>query len=104
MKDRDRFFDAYERGKIDVGGYPFHNTPFMDKKLWEAAFSWIPEELYSRLGLVSAMQTDVNGVPRASAVMARERGIRYLWTGPLWRRHLPRHFSGAAELNHACMA
>jgi hypothetical protein len=54
----------------------------MDAAEWEGAFSWIPEELYARLGLSSAMQTDVNGLPRAGAVRAVKRGIRYLWTGP----------------------
>ena len=80
--ERDRMLAAVDRGQIEVMGFPFHATAFLDEREWDRAFRWIPQELWARLGIECGMQTDVNGVPRAAVMRAVSRGIRYLWVGP----------------------
>jgi len=79
---KEALLKAIETGQLEVCGFAFNNTPFMNEEQWDKFFNWIPDDLWEKLKIRSGMQTDVNGVPLACAMRAYNKGIRYLWTGP----------------------
>lgn len=68
-------------GRMDVMALPFNQAPFMDARQWKAALDWLPGELQKLLKPRAAMQNDVNGFPRAGAMLLLDRGIRHLLMG-----------------------
>ena len=53
------------------------------REWWKAAMNWIPENLWNRCNIRSAMQIDVNGMHTEGMVCAHERGVHNLWIGPI---------------------
>ncbi|MBN2507205.1 MAG: hypothetical protein JXQ71_10965 [Verrucomicrobia bacterium] len=78
---RQMFLDAVRRGQIEVTALPFNNTPFLNRNQWETMTHWLPEDLWTQLKPLTAVQNDVNGFPRAGAKAVLDRGIRYLFSG-----------------------
>jgi hypothetical protein len=72
---------AVRSGQLEIAALPFNNTPFMDAAQWQTALHWLPEELWRQVHPKTAIQNDVNGVPRAAAIALLDRGVRYLFTG-----------------------
>ena len=60
---------------------PFNNTPFLNGAQWQTMLHWLPEDLWRQVRPATAIQDDVNGVPRAGAISLLDRGIHYLFTG-----------------------
>jgi hypothetical protein len=78
---RGRLLAAVAAGQIDVMGLPFNQTPFLNALQWRQMMSWIPAEVWRRVNPRAAMQNDVNGFPRAGAMLLLDRGIRHLLMG-----------------------
>jgi hypothetical protein len=69
------------KGRLDVMALPFNQAPFMDARQWEQALNWVPGELWKQLNPRAAIQSDVNGFPRAGAMRLLDRGITRLLMG-----------------------
>ena len=78
---RKQLLKAVRAGQIEVTAMPFNNTPFMNAAQWQTMLHWLPEELWQTVKPATAIQDDVNGLPRAGALALLDRGIRYLFTG-----------------------
>jgi len=78
---RKLFLKAVKAGQIEVTAMPFNNTPFMDAAQWNTMLHWLPEDLWQAVKPATAIQDDVNGLPRAGALALLDRGVRYLFTG-----------------------
>jgi hypothetical protein len=78
---RKQFLKAVRAGQIEVTAMPFNNTPFMNAAQWHTMLHWLPEELWQSVKPETAIQDDVNGVPRAAGMGLLDRGVRYLFTG-----------------------
>jgi hypothetical protein len=78
---RREFLKAIRRGQIEVTALPFNNTPFLNAAQWDTMLRWLPEEVWQVAKPVTAVQNDVNGLPRAGAMRLLDRGVRYLFTG-----------------------
>lgn len=79
---KDRFFEALKTGRLEIAGSPFNVTAFMDRAEWEAAMTWLDEDLWNKCDITSMMQIDVNGMHTAGLEMAYDKGVRRLWIGP----------------------
>lgn len=82
QEQKNRFFEAIATGRLEITGTPFNVTAFMDKEEWEAAMSWLPQNLWDACNIRSIMQIDVNGMHTAGMVSAYSRGIRNMFIGP----------------------
>jgi hypothetical protein len=78
---RSEFLRVVQSGRMDVMAMPFNQAPFMNAMQWKQALAWIPESLWRQLNPRAAMQNDVNGCPRAGAMLLLDRGIRHLLMG-----------------------
>lgn len=78
---RRQFLRAARAGQLEVAAMPFNNTPFLDRHQWDRMLHWLPEDLWVAVQPRTAIQNDVNGLPRAGAMRLLDRGIRYLFTG-----------------------
>ncbi len=78
---REQFLRAVRAGQIEVSALPFNNTPFMNAAQWRTMLHWLPEDLWRSVQPETAIQDDVNGVPRAAAMGLLDRGVHYLFTG-----------------------
>lgn len=81
-EEKNNFFEAIKTGRLEITGTPFNVTAFMNKEEWETAMNWIPEDLWEKCDIKTAMQIDVNGMHTPGMVCAYEKGIRNLWMGP----------------------
>ena len=79
---KEKFFRAIATGRLEITGTPFNVTAFMDRDEWETAMTWLPDDLWNRCGIVSAMQIDVNGMHTPGMIIAHDRGVRNLFIGP----------------------
>lgn len=70
-----------EAGQMDVCAMPFNQTPFMNAAQWRQALDWLPADVQRDLKIRIAMQNDVNGMPRAGALLLLDRGIHQLLMG-----------------------
>lgn len=70
-----------ETGQMDVCAMPFNQTPCMNAAQWRQALDWLPENVQRDLKIRVAMQNDVNGMPRAGALLLLDRGIHQLLMG-----------------------
>ncbi len=77
-----RFFAAVDTGRLEIAGTPFNVTALMSREEWETAMRWIPDDLWDRCRIRSAMQIDVNGMHTAGMIEAYRRGVRNLFIGP----------------------
>jgi hypothetical protein len=78
---RKEFLRAVRERQIEVTALPFNSTPFMNAAQWRTALRWLPDDLWREVAPATAIQNDVNGVPRAAAFALLDRGVRYLFTG-----------------------
>jgi len=78
---RKDFLEMVRKGQIDVNAMPFHIQPFANKEQWKEMAEWVPEELYSKMGISVAMQNDVNGFARAGAISLLDKNIPYFIMG-----------------------
>ena len=70
---------AIQAGRVEVCAMPFNQTPAMNARQWRTMTHWLPDELAQQLQMKTAIQDDVNGMPRAGAVALLDAGIEYLW-------------------------
>ena len=78
---RQAFLRVVKSGQMDVMALPFNQAPFMNALEWRQALNWIPASLWRDLQPRVAMQNDVNGFPRAGAMLVLDRGVRHLLMG-----------------------
>jgi hypothetical protein len=78
---RKDFTRAIQSGQLEIGALPFNNTPFLNQAQWQVMMHWLPEEVWKLVKPTVAIQNDVNGFPRAGALMLLDRGVKYLFTG-----------------------
>ena len=63
---------------MDVAALPCNQAPFLDAAQWQTMLHWIPEDLWQRCQPAVALQSDVNGFPRAGARAMLDRGVHRL--------------------------
>jgi hypothetical protein len=78
---RDQFVAMVKTGQLDVSALALDNTPYLDHAGWEQMTHWIHDAVWRRVQPQTGVQDDVNGFPRAGAMLLLDRGIRRLWTG-----------------------
>ena len=78
---RKQFFKAVRTGHLEIAALACNNTPLMNAQQWQTMVHWLPEEVWQQVRPKTAIQNDVNGVPRAAALALLDRGIHYLFTG-----------------------
>ncbi|MBI4890363.1 MAG: hypothetical protein HY821_07035 [Acidobacteria bacterium] len=78
---RSQLVRTVQSGQMDVMALPFNQAPFMDGRQWRQALDWLPGDVRKLLNPRVAMQNDVNGFPRAGAMLLLERGINHLLMG-----------------------
>jgi len=80
-KRREDFLQAVGTGQLEVAAMAMNQTPAMNHAEWHAMLHWLPEDLWKKVNPRVAIQNDVNGFPRAGAVMLLDRGVEYLAMG-----------------------
>lgn len=78
---RDQLLQAIRSGQMEISALAFNNTPFMNAMQWQTVMHWLPDDLWQAVQPKTAIQNDVNGIPRAAAVALLDRGVNYLFTG-----------------------
>ena len=78
---RQQFLEAVRAGQLEVTALACNNTPFMNAAQWHTMIHWLPEDLGQQVRPKVAIQNDVNGMPRAGALVLLDHGVRYLFTG-----------------------
>jgi len=78
---RKQFLDAVHAGQLEVTALAYNNTPFMNAAQWRTMVHWLPDDVWQQVEPKVAIQNDVNGMPRAGALVLLDRGVRYLFTG-----------------------
>jgi len=78
---RDELLRMVNAGQMDVMAFAFNQAPFMNAIQWRRSLDWLPTELLKAVHPRAAMQNDVNGCPRAGAILLLDRGIRHLLMG-----------------------
>ena len=78
---RDEFIQAVASGQLDITALPLNQTPTLNRRQWQKLVHWLPEDLWQRIQPQSAIQNDVNGIPRAGAVALLDRGVRHMFFG-----------------------
>ncbi len=81
-RQKERFFAAVGSGRLEITGTPFNVTALMSREEWETAMRWIPDGLWDRCRIRSAVQIDVNGMHTGGMLEAYRRGVRNLFIGP----------------------
>ncbi|NUQ64343.1 MAG: hypothetical protein HUU20_17885 [Pirellulales bacterium] len=75
---REDFLQALQSGQLDVAALPCNQAPFLDAAQWRTMLHWVPEDLWRQLRPAVALQSDVNGCPRAGAMALLDRGVSRL--------------------------
>ncbi|NLY01088.1 MAG: hypothetical protein GXY83_33775 [Rhodopirellula sp.] len=75
---RQEFLKALAGGQLDVAALPCNQAPFLDAAQWQTMMHWIPEDLWRQCQPAVALQSDVNGFPRAGALALLDRGVHRL--------------------------
>ncbi len=78
---RDGMVRMVRSGQMDIMALPFNQAPFMDARQWRQALDWLPADVRRELNPQAAMQNDVNGFPRAGALLLLDRNIHHLLMG-----------------------
>ena len=68
-------------GQLDVMALAFNQAPFMNARQWLRSLDWLPAEVLKAVHPRAGMQNDVNGLPRAGAMLLLDRGINHLLMG-----------------------
>lgn len=76
---RQAFLEAIRAGQLEVSALPLNNTPCLDRRQWLMMTHWLPEDLWQQLRPQAALQSDVNGFPRAGALALLDRQIHCLF-------------------------
>ncbi len=72
---RKQFLEAVRAGQLEVTALAYNNTPFMNGAQWRTMLHWLPDELWQQVDPKVAIQNDVNGMPRAGALLLLDRGV-----------------------------
>jgi hypothetical protein len=72
------FLKALRSGQLDVAALPCNQSPFQNAEQWRTMLHWVPEDLWRQFKPAVALQSDVNGFPRAGAMALLDRGITRL--------------------------
>jgi len=75
------FLEMVRAGQIAVGALSCNNTPFMNAEEWHTATHWLPDSVWKQVQPDFAVQSDVNGMPRAGAMKLLDRGVHRLLMG-----------------------
>jgi len=75
---REDFLKALGSGQMDLAALPCNQAPFLDAAQWHTMLHWIPEDLWQQCQSSVALQSDVNGFPRAGAMALLDRGVHRL--------------------------
>lgn len=78
---RAQFVELVKKGQMDVMALAFNQAPFLNARQWPLMLEWLPANLLKQLNPRVAMQNDVNGFPRAGAMLCLDRGVRHLMMG-----------------------
>ena len=78
---RNEFLQAVDSGQLDITAMPLNQTPTLNRREWETLLHWLPEDLWQRIKPQSAVQNDVNGMPRAGAIALLDRDVRRMFFG-----------------------
>jgi hypothetical protein len=78
---RKTMLDLIHAGRIDVMALPLNQTSVMNALQWRRMVSWIPDSLWRDIAPRAFMQSDVNGMPRAGAMLLLDRGISRMLMG-----------------------
>ena len=78
---RDDFLRAVASGQLDIAALPLNQTPTLNGRQWQKLVHWLPEDLWQGIRPQSAIQNDVNGMPRAGAMALLDRGVSRLFMG-----------------------
>lgn len=78
---RTQFLQLVQTGQMDVMAMAFNQAPFLNARQWRLMLDWLPASLLKQLNPRVAMQNDVNGFPRAGAMLCLDHGIRHLMMG-----------------------
>lgn len=78
---REELLHMVGAGQMDVMAMAFNQAPFMNEMQWRRSLDWLPKPLLDAVHPRAAMQNDVNGCPRAGAMLLLDRGIRHLLMG-----------------------
>jgi Glycosyl hydrolases family 38 N-terminal domain len=78
---KSEFVAMVKAGQIDVSALALDNTPYLDHAGWEQMTHWIADDVWHLVQPQTGVQDDVNGFPRAGAMLLLDRGIHRLWTG-----------------------
>ncbi len=78
---RDEFLKAVHSGQLDITALPINQTPTLNRREWQTAMHWLPDELWQHVRPQSAIQNDVNGMPRAGAIALLDRDVRRMFFG-----------------------
>ena len=81
VQRRDEFLRVIRTGQMDVMAMAFNQAPFMNAMQWRRSLDWLPKPLLEAVRPRAAMQNDVNGCPRAGAMLLLDRGVRHLLMG-----------------------
>jgi len=78
---RGDFLAALGSGQLEVAALPVNQTPFLNAAQWQVMMHWVPDELWQQWKPTVALQSDVNGFPRAGAIALLDRGVtRLCWS------------------------
>lgn len=78
---RNEFLQAAACGQLDIAALPLNQTPTLNRRQWRKLLHWLPEDLWRHIQPQAAIQNDVNGMPRAGAVVLLDRGVTRLFMG-----------------------
>jgi hypothetical protein len=78
---RNQLVAMVRKGQMDAMALPFNQAPFLNARQWKQILAWMPETLWKQLNPRVAMQSDVNGFPRAGMLGLLDRGIKHLIMG-----------------------
>ena len=75
---RNEFLTVVGSGQLDVAALPCNQAPLLDAAQWRTMLHWVPEDLWRKFKPTVALQSDVNGFPRAGAMALLDRGVNRL--------------------------
>lgn len=78
---RKELIRAIKSGQLEITAMPFNVHPFHNEAQVDKLTNWTSDELWNMFKPEVAMQNDVNGFPRSSAMKLMDKGIKYFWSG-----------------------
>jgi hypothetical protein len=68
-------------GQFEVTAIPYGMSAMLGENEIEEIKNWIPDELWEKFDIKTAVQNDVNGITRAMVMQFLDNGGKYLWMG-----------------------